>query len=71
MLELEKEVLRLKGEKASLLGKAAVRILPKEVYELEEKEVNEGDEKKGGKGWFMGRGGAKETRQSETLPEPP
>ena len=65
MLELEKEVLRLRGEKAGLLSKAPARILPKEVYELEQEEESDEKQPKGWLSWFKAAGITTEERQPE------
>lgn len=65
MIELEKEVLRLKAEKAGLLSKAPARILPKEVYELEEKDESDEEQPKGWLSWFKAITITNEERQPE------
>ncbi len=50
LVELEREILRLKGQNSTANAKPQGRILPKEVWELEAKEEKEDEEK--ARGWL-------------------
>ena len=69
MVELEKEILRLRAKEGGIFARSAKRILPKEVWQVEEQEEKEDELKSQGLlSWIKGFWPAQGTA---TEPEPP